>query len=47
MLALGMDVAIAFNAIAGAWPSGFAGAAFVLAALLLWFSIPMRGAAAR
>jgi hypothetical protein len=46
-LALGMDVAIAFDVIAGAWPSGFAGAAFVLAALLLWFSIPMWGAAAR
>jgi hypothetical protein len=47
MLALGMDVAIAFHAIAGAWPSGFAGAAFVLAALLLWFLIPMWGAPAR
>jgi hypothetical protein len=46
-LALGMDIAIAFGATAGPWPSASAGAAFVLAALLLWFVVPMWGAAVR
>jgi hypothetical protein len=46
-LALGIDIAIAFDAAAGSWPSAFAGTTFVLAALLLWFAVPMWGAPKR
>jgi hypothetical protein len=46
-LALGMDVAIAFNTAAGSSASALAGIMFVLAALLLWFAVPMWDAGSR
>jgi hypothetical protein len=46
-LAIGIDVAIAFGAAVASWTSAPVGLAFVFAALLLWYALPMWGAAKR